>query len=116
MKIKLRVALSVIIAFAVMGPTIFTSPGKVEAILIFTSIAFITIFILLSLFNIKNLKMKIAFLSISALILAYKLYVYYFVTHWIFSKALVASLVFTSLFVMIFRGVSLLIEKDQEEK
>lgn len=113
MEIKRRVILSIVMAFAVMSPLIISRPEKFLPALIFVAVAFIAIFTITSLFNIHNQKMKIAYLSVMGLIFAYKLYTHYYVMQWVLPKSLVVSLVFTAVFALIFRGISLYIEKDQ---
>ncbi|WP_321777170.1 hypothetical protein [Sulfurimonas sp.] len=113
MNMKLRIILSIITALVVMAPLIVTRPDKIAGFFIFTIVAFITIFIITSLFNIKNTKMKIAYLSVVAIGFLYKFYANYFVMQWVLPKSIITSLVFAGVFALIFRGISLLTEKKE---
>ncbi len=114
MKIKLRVIISLFLALAIMSPVIIQQPNKILGILLFIGIAFIILFTITSLFNIQNMVIKISLLTVTALLFFIKLYSLYSIKGWILPKAIVSSLAFTVVFVLIFRGITLLIEKDKQ--
>lgn len=111
--LKPRMVVSIIGAILVMTPVAIQRPDKIVGILLFVLVAFIAIFIISSLINIKDFKMRIIFFAIVGLNFAYKFYTSYFLIHMALSKALNLSLVFTAVFALIFRGISLSLEKKQ---
>ncbi|NOR56863.1 MAG: hypothetical protein GQ531_11755 [Sulfurovum sp.] len=113
MNMKLRVVSSIIMALVVMMPLIVTKPDKIAGFFIFTAVAFIAIFIITSLFNVQNAKMKIAYLSVVGIGFLYKFYANYFVMQWVLPKSIITSLVFAGVFALIFRGISLLAEQKK---
>ena len=113
MNMKLRVISSIVMALAAMAPLIITKPDKIAGFFIFTAVAFIAIFIITSLFNVQNTKMKIAYLSVISIGFIYKFYINYFIMQWVLPKSMVTSLVFVGVFALIFRGVSLITEQKK---
>ena len=111
--LKPRMIVSIIGAILVMTPIAIQRPDKIVGILLFVLVSFIAIFIISSLINIKDSKMRIIFFTIAGLSFAYKFYASYFLMHMVLSKALNVSLVFAAVFALIFRGISLFLEKKQ---
>ena len=113
MNIKLRVILSLLIALIVMVPVIFSQPDKIAGFFIFTAITFVTLFIITSLLNVGNKKVKIIYLTVVVFAFLYKFYMNYFILDWVLQKSIIASLVFAATFALVFRGISLLTEKQK---
>ncbi len=106
-RLKLRVISSFVCTFFLMLPLIFQSPNKVIGILIFSTVLFFALLVISSLVNIRNNKFKIVFLSLSALIFVLKTYESYYVAYMPLPKALIVSIVFTAVFALIFRAISI---------
>jgi hypothetical protein len=109
--LKPRIVVSIVGALLIMAPVAMQRPDKIFGVLLFIVILCITIFVISSLINIKDFKMRVIFFAIVGFIFTYKFYVSYFLLHMIVPKALVVSLVFTAVFAFVFRGFSLLLEK-----
>ena len=113
MNLKLRVISSIVMALAVMTPLIVSRPDKIAGFFIFTIVAFIAIFIITSLFNVQNTKMKITYLTVVGIAFVYKFYVNYFLIQSVLPKSIIMSLVFVGVFALIFRGISLITERKE---
>ncbi len=109
-RLKLRVILSFICTFILMLPLILQSPNKILGIVIFSIVVFLAVLVISSLLNIKNNKMKIGFLSLIVLIFVLKTYESYYIAYMVLPKALIVSIVFTAIFALIFRAISLFSE------
>lgn len=112
MKIMKRFLISLVCALLAMSQAIFSRPNKITGIMIFTFVAFAEIFIISSLFNIKNPKYRIGALCIVILLFLYKFNSYYFTMHDVLSKSIIMSLVVPSILAFVLRAASLITEKN----
>lgn len=114
MKFMTRFLIAFICSVLAIIPTIISRPGKMTGIIIFTFVAFAEIFIISSLFNIKNAKHRIGSLCIVILLFLYKFHSNYFTLHDVLSKSIIMSLVTPCIFAAVLRGASLLKEKNSQ--
>ena len=112
MPIKPRINLSFLLAIISMSHLIIYRPEKIYGILFFISIAFISIFTITSLLNIKNKQYKTASLTIVFFLLIYKFFTYFSI-YSEFSKAVIASLIAAGIAALVLRGISLIREQKQ---
>lgn len=114
MQLMTRFIISLVCAVLAMIPTIISRPGKMTGIIIFTVVAFAAIFIITSLFNIKNSKHRIGALCIVVLLFLFKFHSNYFTMHDELSKSIIMSLVTPCILAVVLRGASLIKEKNSQ--
>jgi phosphatidylserine synthase len=112
-RLKYRAIISFVCTFLLMLPLILQSPNKILGLVIFSIVVFLAVLVISSLLNIKNNKMKIGFLSLIVFIFLLKTYESYYIAYMPFQKALIVSIVFTAVFALIFRAISIFSENNK---